>query len=105
MGDAWQQGGNLLVHFPRKDKGEVQYGYVDDYIEGEEGRFSGQYLFTDDTYKLNLTDMEQILINYTKTEDSFLLAIVNGEKSKVFTDETQEAVELVNAIKNIIEIE
>lgn len=49
--------------------------------------------------------MEQILINYTKTEDSFLLAIVNGDKSKVFTDEAQEAVELVNAIKNIIEIE
>ena len=45
---------------------------------------------------------EQILINYTKTEDGFLLAIINGDKSKVFTDETQEAVELVNTIKNII---
>ena len=47
--------------------------------------------------------MEQILINYTKTEDSFLLAIINGDKSKVYNEETAEAVELVNAIKNIIE--
>lgn len=45
---------------------------------------------------------EQILINYTKSEDSFLLAIVNGDNSKVFTEETQEAIDLVNAIKNII---
>lgn len=46
---------------------------------------------------------EQILINYTKTDDSFLLAIVNGDNSKVFTEETQEAVELIEQIKNIIE--
>lgn len=46
---------------------------------------------------------EQILINYTKTDDSFLLAIVNGDKSKVYNEETPEAVELVNAIKNIIQ--
>lgn len=46
---------------------------------------------------------EQILINYTKTEDSFLLAIVNGDNSKVYNEETAEAVDLVNAIKNIIE--
>lgn len=46
---------------------------------------------------------EQILINYTKGEDSFLLAIVNGDNSKVFTEETEEAIDLVNAIKNIIE--
>lgn len=47
--------------------------------------------------------MEQILINYTKTEDSFLLAIVNGDNTKVFTEETQEAIELINDIKNIIQ--
>lgn len=46
---------------------------------------------------------EQILINYTKTDNSFLLAIVNGDNSKVFTEETQEAIDLFNAIKNIIE--
>lgn len=46
---------------------------------------------------------EQILINYTKTEDSFLLAIINGDNSKVYNEETEEAVELVNSIKNIIE--
>lgn len=45
---------------------------------------------------------ERILIHYNKTDDGFLLSIVNGDKPKVFTDETQEAVELVNAIKNII---
>lgn len=46
---------------------------------------------------------EQILINYTKTEDSFLLAIINGGKSKVYNEETPEAVAIVEAIKNIIE--
>ena len=47
--------------------------------------------------------MEQILINYAKTEDSFLLAIINGDKSKVYNEETPEAVAIVEAIKNIIE--
>ena len=47
--------------------------------------------------------MEQILINYTKTEDSFLLAIINGDKSKVFNEETEEAMAIVEQIKNIIE--
>lgn len=47
--------------------------------------------------------MEQILINYTKTEESFLLAIINGDKSKVYNEETPEAVAIVEAIKNIIE--
>ncbi|MBQ4215272.1 MAG: hypothetical protein II663_03235 [Bacteroidales bacterium] len=47
--------------------------------------------------------MEQILINYTKTEDSFLLAIINGDKSKVYNEETEEASSIVNLIKNIIE--
>ena len=47
--------------------------------------------------------MEQILINYTKTEDSFLLAIINGDKSKVYNEETPAAVAIVEAIKNIIE--
>lgn len=46
---------------------------------------------------------EQTLINYTKTEDSFLLAIINGDKSKVYNEETPEAVAIVEAIKNIIE--
>lgn len=45
---------------------------------------------------------EQILINYTKTDDSVLLAIVNGDNSRVFIEETEEVIELVNAIKNII---
>lgn len=45
---------------------------------------------------------EQILINYTKTDDSFLLAIVNGDNSRVFIEETEEVIELINAIKNII---
>lgn len=47
--------------------------------------------------------MEQILINYTKTEDSFLLAIINGDKSKVHNEETEEAMAIVEQIKNIIE--
>lgn len=46
---------------------------------------------------------EQILINYTKTEDSFLLAIINGDKSKVYSEEAAEAVAIVEHIKNIIE--
>ena len=47
--------------------------------------------------------MEQILINYTKTDDSFLLAIISGDKSKVYNEETPEAVAIVEAIKNIIQ--
>lgn len=47
--------------------------------------------------------MEQILINYTKMEDSFLLAIINGDNTKCFNEETEEAVAIVDAIKNIIE--
>jgi hypothetical protein len=46
---------------------------------------------------------EQILINYTKTDDSFLLAIINGDKSKVYNEETPGALAIVEAIKNIIE--
>jgi hypothetical protein len=45
---------------------------------------------------------EQILINYTKTDDSFLLAIVNGDNTKCFNEETPEAVAFVERIKNII---
>jgi hypothetical protein len=45
---------------------------------------------------------EQILINYTKTDNSFLLAIINGDNSKVFTEETTEAKTIVEQIKNII---
>ena len=47
--------------------------------------------------------MEQILINYTKTEESFLLAIISGDKSKVYNEETPEAMAIVEQIKNIIE--
>ena len=46
--------------------------------------------------------MEQILINYTKTEDSFLLAIISGDNSRVYNEETPEAVAIVNQIKDII---
>lgn len=47
--------------------------------------------------------MEQILINYTKTDDSFLLAIISGDNSKVYNEETEDAVAIVEQIKNIIE--
>ncbi|MBQ3990232.1 MAG: hypothetical protein II630_05270 [Bacteroidales bacterium] len=46
--------------------------------------------------------MEQILINYTKTEDSFLLAIISNDVSRVYNEETEEAKAIVNQIKNII---
>ncbi|MBQ5900663.1 MAG: hypothetical protein IIW86_02250 [Clostridia bacterium] len=46
--------------------------------------------------------MEQILINYTKMEDSFLLAIISGNVSRVYNEETDEAVAIVNQIKDII---
>ena len=46
--------------------------------------------------------MEQILINYTKTEDSFLLAIISNDVSRVYNEETPEAVAIVNQIKDII---
>lgn len=46
--------------------------------------------------------MEQILINYTKTDESFLLAIISGDKSKVYNEETEEALAIVNQIKDII---
>lgn len=46
---------------------------------------------------------EQILINYTKNDNSFLLAIVNGDNSKVYNEETPEAMTIVEQIKNIIE--
>ena len=46
--------------------------------------------------------MEQILINYTKTEDSFLLAIISNDVSRVYNEETDEAKAIVNQIKDII---
>lgn len=46
--------------------------------------------------------MEQILINYTKTEDSFLLAIISNDVSRVYNEETDEAVAIVSQIKDII---
>lgn len=45
---------------------------------------------------------EQILINYTKTEESFLLAIISGDKSKVYNEETEDAKAIVDQIKDII---
>jgi len=46
---------------------------------------------------------EQILIHYHKTGESFLLAIVNGDNTKCFNTQTEEALSLVEQIKNIIE--
>ena len=46
---------------------------------------------------------EQILINYTKTEDSFLLSIVNNGTPICYTEETPQATAIIEAIKNIIE--
>lgn len=46
--------------------------------------------------------MKQILINYTKTEDSFLLSVINGKQRISYTTETPEAVELVNKIKEVL---
>lgn len=46
---------------------------------------------------------EQILINYTKTEDSYLLAIVVNGKSKVFSEETEETMVIIDQLKEIVE--
>lgn len=47
---------------------------------------------------------EQILINYTKTDDSFLLSIIADEQVICcYNEETAEAVAIINQIKNIIE--
>lgn len=46
---------------------------------------------------------EQILINYTKTEDSFYLSIINNSTPVCFTEETPQAISIIEGIKNIIE--
>lgn len=45
---------------------------------------------------------EQILITYTKTDETFIISIINGKQRKSFTTETPEAVELVNKIKEVL---
>lgn len=45
---------------------------------------------------------EQILINYTKNENTYLLAI-RGEVSKVVTREDVESSEFVEKLKKLIE--
>ena len=46
---------------------------------------------------------EQILINYTKTDDSFLLSIIADEQVICcYNEETPEAVEIVNKIKELV---
>lgn len=46
---------------------------------------------------------EQILINYTKDEGTFLLSIVKDGEPVCYTSETPEALAIVEEIKNIIE--
>lgn len=46
--------------------------------------------------------MEQILINYTKTESDFLLSIITDEQVICYNEETPEADEIVNKIKELI---
>lgn len=46
--------------------------------------------------------MEQILIMYQKNDNNFLLSIVAGENRKSFTEETEEAKQIINKIKELI---
>ena len=48
--------------------------------------------------------MEQILINYTKNEESnnFMLCINGLGRTKVFSTESKEAQAIVDVLKNII---
>lgn len=46
---------------------------------------------------------EQILINYTKTDNSFYLSIINNGTPVCFTEETSQAIAIIEQIKNIIE--
>lgn len=45
---------------------------------------------------------EQILINYTKTDNDFLLSIIADEQVISYNTETPEAVEIVNKIKELL---
>ncbi len=45
---------------------------------------------------------EQILIHYHKTDDDFLLSIIADEQVICYNEETPEAVELVNKIKELL---
>lgn len=45
---------------------------------------------------------EQILINYTKNEGTFLLSIIKNGEPVCYTSETPEAVELINKIKEVL---
>ena len=46
---------------------------------------------------------EQILINYTKNEENFLLCVNTPDKKKTFTVETPELEEIINELKAIVE--
>lgn len=46
---------------------------------------------------------EQILINYTKNEDNFLLCINTPDKKRTFTTENPELIEIINELKAIVE--
>ena len=45
---------------------------------------------------------EQILINYTKSETSYLLAI-RGEVSKIVNQEDEKSAEFVSKLKSLIQ--
>lgn len=45
---------------------------------------------------------EQILINYTKNDNTYLLAI-RGEVSKVVSQEDEKSAEFVSKLKNLIQ--
>lgn len=45
---------------------------------------------------------EQLLINYTKSENTYLLAI-HGESTKVVSQEDEKSAEFVNKLKELIQ--
>lgn len=46
---------------------------------------------------------EQILINYTKGNDNFLLCINTPDKKRTFTGETPELTAIIDEMKQIVE--
>lgn len=46
--------------------------------------------------------MEQILINYTKTNDSYILAIKGNDFSKVVTNKDSKSEEFINKLQQLI---
>lgn len=46
---------------------------------------------------------EQILINYTKNENTYLLAIRSGEVSKVVSQEDEKSAAFVSELKSLIQ--